>query len=348
MELLGFVNLGEYTPEKDRDSLGDHALVLMFQPFAGKSIQALGCFLSKGNVTGAVQAKLVLECILHCENAGLYIDAVTSDGAAWNRSMWKEFGIEDPLRPWCVHPVDKGRLLRFASDWPHLIKCLRNLLISKKEFILFSNSVALALRSYANEVPGLFDSEPTSKFCERVNKIIDIMNSSLPSKALKYDSEDYKHFFGMMRAAGGCNNHAESLQIGQIFRLMSLYSLVKPPRGSNISGGEMLKTLISVNDNENAVLGIDKKTKFNLTFNHLSDDNESMPHVETFNDNNEAFAYVCGYLAKQYKKIECDEFSIVIIVRFGIAVWLHMLVAALSASAMCPILGPCPRHGIRF
>nr|XP_015840262.1 PREDICTED: uncharacterized protein LOC107399098 [Tribolium castaneum] len=116
MELLGFVNLGEHTPEKDRDSLGDHALVLMFQPFAGKSIQALGCFLSKGNVTGAVQAKLVLECILHCENARLYIDTVTSDGAVWNRFMWKEFGIEDSLCPWCVHPVDKGRLLRFASD----------------------------------------------------------------------------------------------------------------------------------------------------------------------------------------------------------------------------------------
>ncbi|EFA13304.1 hypothetical protein TcasGA2_TC016146 [Tribolium castaneum] len=63
---------------------------------------------------------------------------------------------------------------------------------AKLAFQLFSNSVALALRSYANEVPGLFDSEPTSKLCERVNKIIDIMNSSLPSKALKYDSEDYK------------------------------------------------------------------------------------------------------------------------------------------------------------
>ncbi|XP_074035256.1 uncharacterized protein [Leptinotarsa decemlineata] len=52
----------------------------------------------------------------------------------------------------------------------------------------------------------------------------------------------------MMRAAGGCNTHPESIQVGQIFRLMSLYSLIKPPRESNVSGGEMMKSLLHIGD----------------------------------------------------------------------------------------------------
>jgi hypothetical protein len=101
---MGFVDLGNYTPEKQKDELGDHALVIMFQPFAGKHMQALACFLSKGNVTGNIQAKLILEATLLCEAAGLFIDVVTSDGATWNRAMWKAFGAGNPQQPWCIHP----------------------------------------------------------------------------------------------------------------------------------------------------------------------------------------------------------------------------------------------------
>lgn len=106
----------------------------------------------------------------------------------------------------------------------------------------------------------------------------------------------------MMRAAGGCNSHPESLQIGQIFRLMSIYSLVKPPRGSNVSGGEMLQTLLNVeNIHPQSV-----KEKIHLTFNIVVD-NETTLHREEFDDNKEAFAYLCGYLAKKYKNIACLE-----------------------------------------
>lgn len=82
MKLLGFVDLGANTPKKDENELGDHVLIFMYQSFPGKGIQALGCFLTKGNVTGSIQAKLLLECVLLCENAELHIDSVTSDGAS--------------------------------------------------------------------------------------------------------------------------------------------------------------------------------------------------------------------------------------------------------------------------
>lgn len=43
-QFQGFVDLGEYTSEAQKNEPGDHALVFMFQPFRGKWIQALACF----------------------------------------------------------------------------------------------------------------------------------------------------------------------------------------------------------------------------------------------------------------------------------------------------------------
>ena len=52
LEINGFTNLGKYTPHHQACQKGDHALVLMFQPFKGKWIQSIACFLSKGAASG--------------------------------------------------------------------------------------------------------------------------------------------------------------------------------------------------------------------------------------------------------------------------------------------------------
>ena len=96
---VGICNLGDYTPETQKDQLCGHALILMFQSFAGKHVQAIGCFLPKGNVLGAIQAKLVLEAVNFCETAAVYVDVVTADGATWNRAMWKSFNAGNPEAP---------------------------------------------------------------------------------------------------------------------------------------------------------------------------------------------------------------------------------------------------------
>lgn len=51
-----------------------------------------------------------------------------------------------------------------------------------------------------------------------------------------------------MRQACGDNQHPDPQQFIQVFRLLSVASLIKPPRGSNVSGGEMLQTLTSLTD----------------------------------------------------------------------------------------------------
>lgn len=82
MEFVGFIDLGRHTPHKMENSLGDHALVIMFWPFAGHGLQALACFLSGGDISSEILVKIMLECVILCENAGFYIDAITSDGAS--------------------------------------------------------------------------------------------------------------------------------------------------------------------------------------------------------------------------------------------------------------------------
>lgn len=121
----GFTDLGKYTPEHQQGEKGDHALVVMFQPFKGKWVQALACFLSKGSATGTVLHQILLEAVMLTERAGLKVDGISCDGASWNRNMWDIFGVsEDKVS--VKHPVDPERRLWFFSDFPHLIKCLRN------------------------------------------------------------------------------------------------------------------------------------------------------------------------------------------------------------------------------
>ena len=65
--------------------------------------------------------------------AGFSIDAVTTDGAQWNRRVWKLFGVDEQNLS-CVHPCDESAKLWFLSDFPHLIKTFRNKLLEIKTF----------------------------------------------------------------------------------------------------------------------------------------------------------------------------------------------------------------------
>lgn len=125
----GFVDLGPFTSEDDKHTVCDHGMVIMFVPFVGKWTQVIAAFATKRNVTGAMLTKIILEAVILVEKAGLKVDFITSDGAAWNRKMWKILGVgASATSTHCsaMHPVHPERQLYFLSDFPHLIKCLRN------------------------------------------------------------------------------------------------------------------------------------------------------------------------------------------------------------------------------
>ncbi|XP_066583711.1 uncharacterized protein [Prorops nasuta] len=60
----------------------------------------------------------------------------------------------------------------------------------------------------------------------------------------------------MMRNACGSNDHPDPLLFTQVFRLLCCYSLVKPPKGGNVNGSDLLKVLM-----EKTVLTTDKPSK---------------------------------------------------------------------------------------
>jgi len=104
----------------------------MFQPFRGQWVQAVACFLSRGAANSTVLRQIVIEAIILIEKSGFFVDVVTTDGAAWNRGMWNKFGISENNVS-CEHIFDNNRRLWFMSDFPHLIKNLRNSLIKQNE-----------------------------------------------------------------------------------------------------------------------------------------------------------------------------------------------------------------------
>ncbi|KAL1430310.1 hypothetical protein MTO96_015136 [Rhipicephalus appendiculatus] len=93
----GFVDLGDHTPADQKNALADHGMVVLFQPFTGNWTQILGVFASKANVKSATLAKIIVETAILAEKSGLFVDCITCDGASWNRSMWRLFGIQGAI-----------------------------------------------------------------------------------------------------------------------------------------------------------------------------------------------------------------------------------------------------------
>lgn len=112
----------------------DHGLVILFQPFTGKWKQILGAFGARSNVKADVLAKIIVDAVICAEKSGLFVDFVTCDGAVWNHSMGKSFGVSGKLKKTVCkvkHPVDSSWYLHFLSDFPHLVKCVRNVVTFK-------------------------------------------------------------------------------------------------------------------------------------------------------------------------------------------------------------------------
>jgi len=130
----GFLNLGKYTTDADKEQLADHALVIMYQPFRGTWFHTLGAFATHGAARGEILNKIIIEAVGLSEKCGLHVDAVVADGGSWNRKMWKIFGITGD-NPSCEHPADPSRRLRFFSDFPHLVKTMWSRVLKAKTLL---------------------------------------------------------------------------------------------------------------------------------------------------------------------------------------------------------------------
>ncbi|KAL1444741.1 hypothetical protein MTO96_029622 [Rhipicephalus appendiculatus] len=131
----GFVDLGSFTPETQKHAVCDHGMVIAFAPLVGDWTQILAAFATHGNVKGHLLAKIKIEAVIVAEPAGVFVDFITCDGAGWNRKMWSVMGIRassQSIKSSVKHAVDPTRSRFFVSDFPHLLKCLRNGLLRSR------------------------------------------------------------------------------------------------------------------------------------------------------------------------------------------------------------------------
>jgi hypothetical protein len=142
-KVVGMVDFGELTTQKDMFQEGDHALVFLFQPHLGGWLQTIGCFCSAGTTPSAILSKLILEAIILLENCGAVVDGLVSDGASTNRAALANLGFCGDLgkvRNKMINPRDSQRSVFFFCDIPHLLKTIRNNLLKAREFIVSTST----------------------------------------------------------------------------------------------------------------------------------------------------------------------------------------------------------------
>ncbi|KAH8033953.1 hypothetical protein HPB51_018422 [Rhipicephalus microplus] len=166
MALLGKVNFAEHTRPGDNEKDADHVLVFLFQPFLGGWSQTVRTFCASSAAPGSVVAKLLLQCIVHLENSGAVVQAVTCDNSTSNRSALRSLGIHgDRKNPQTSfqHPCDPIREIYTVIDPPHIFKCIRNNLQKVGKFLVDSLAILLddvLLEPTESEEEALADLSP--------------------------------------------------------------------------------------------------------------------------------------------------------------------------------------------
>ncbi|XP_044590482.1 uncharacterized protein LOC123269047 [Cotesia glomerata] len=74
----------------------------------------------------------------------------------------------------------------------------------------------------------------------------------------RLNQDQLEKFFGIMRNVCRCNDHPDTILFGQVFRLLCSYSLVTPPKGSNVTAGELLQSLMQSKESLAAATALKK------------------------------------------------------------------------------------------
>ncbi|CAL8122648.1 unnamed protein product [Orchesella dallaii] len=115
----------------------------MIQSLNSKMTQPIASFATRGAAPGGILAKMIVSCITRLENVNLQVVGVVCDGAATNKSAWKELGIgvkDGAVINKITNPADESRNVFFFTDVPHVLKCIRNNLL-KKEIAMYKGGI---------------------------------------------------------------------------------------------------------------------------------------------------------------------------------------------------------------
>ncbi|KAK0174339.1 hypothetical protein PV327_010122 [Microctonus hyperodae] len=114
-----------------------------------------------------------------------------------------------------------------------------------------------------------------------------------------------------MRYSCGGNDHPDPKMFAQVYRLATSFSLIRPPRGCNVSGTNLLRSLVEAKE----VLTISNKASRDSWIRSIDDMLESNEPIlanssaDADHDYNEAVtsdavqSYIAGYIVRKLKKI---------------------------------------------
>lgn len=129
----------------------------------------------------------------------------------------------------------------------------------------------------------------------------------------------------MLRDACGSGDHPDSRMFIQIYRLLCVFSLVNPPRGGNVTGGELLEPLMkdktvksSIENNKTWLTELDKAIEDGIypePENNSGNDsqetaqsNDQEHDYDVVNTSDEVKAFMSGYVAfKMHRFTICAE-----------------------------------------
>lgn len=112
-----------------------------------------------------------------------------------------------------------------------------------------------------------------------------------------------------MRQSSGSNDHPDSTVFLQLYRLLGTYSLIKPPKGSNVSGEELFSALVSTNDlkaeqkegKENLHSILDRIISSGGDPNDLNTNDDQDHTYQAMKSSDWVLNYVAGFLARRMR-----------------------------------------------
>jgi len=113
--------------------LASHALVIMIRGLTTNWKQVVAYYLTGNSVNGNVLWNLLKQIVVDLQTIDVNVRAVVCDMGSCNRAMWRVAGVvtcKERVINSVQHPVLSDQLLYFLPDVPHVLKNVRNCLLS--------------------------------------------------------------------------------------------------------------------------------------------------------------------------------------------------------------------------
>lgn len=189
-----------------------HALVFMLVGIASRWKHIVGYHFTGNSFNSKSLKDIIFQIIEKTEKIGFHVNFLTSDMGSGNVGFWKLLGIStgrfSRISNYITHPFDTNRYLYIIGDPPHILKNLKQSLISN-ETIIISNDIVTKYN-----LPS--DTVKLKHFYELIN----IQNNSELLLTPKFKIDDIKcNNFNKMKVNKA--KHVFSNDVSSSFKLLA-------------------------------------------------------------------------------------------------------------------------------